>query len=164
MRSVILFEKYVLYEDGRLYSNYVKRFLNPCINGRGYLQFGLRVGGKHVNFRVHRLVAENFLERGQFSEVNHIDGNKLNNHVQNLEWCSRTDNIQHSYDMELRVKLTGEKNGRNLIAESKIHTICEMIVEGGKTAEIARRAGVNWHNVDAIRKKKNWKSVSDLYF
>lgn len=164
MRSVILFEKYTLYEDGRLYSEYVKRFLEPCINGRGYLQFGLKVDGKHTNFRVHRLVAENFLERGEFDEVNHIDGNKMNNHVSNLEWCSRGDNIQHAYDLNLRKKPSGTLNGRNWITEETVRLICEDIKAGDKTAVIARKHNVNWHNVDAIRKKKNWKEISDNYF
>ncbi len=164
MRSVKLFEKYTLYEDGSLFSDYVARFLKPCVNGRGYMQYGLRVDATLVNFRVHRLVAENFLENGDFKEVNHIDGNKLNNHVSNLEWCTRTENIQHAYDMGLRKKPIGELNGRNKTQESLIHEICKLILQGLKTARIAKQLGVSWGIVDAVRRKKNWKSVSCLYF
>lgn len=164
MKSVKLFEKYTLYEDGRVFSDYVGRFLKPCVNGRGYLQYGLRVDGVHTNFRVHRLVAENFLEAGEYTEVNHKDGDKFNNHVSNLEWCSRTHNIQHAYDMDLRKKPEGSKNGRAWISEEVVHEICQRILEGKKTAEIAREFCVNWHNVDAIRNKRNWSVISDQYF
>lgn len=164
MKSVKLFEKYTLYEDGSIYSDYVSRFLEPCINGRGYLQYGLRVDGKHINFRVHRLVAENFLEAGDHTEVNHKDGDKMNNHVSNLEWCSRSDNIQHAYDMDLRKKPNGSSNGRAWITEDVVHRICQRIINGEKTATIAREENVNWHNVDAIRKGKNWVCISSQYF
>ena len=55
---------------------------------------------KRRNFYAHRLVALHFLNNpnsGEFTEVNHIDGNRQNNHVSNLEWVSRTQNIQHAF-------------------------------------------------------------------
>lgn len=164
MKSVKLFEKYTLYEDGSLFSEHVDRFLSPCINGRGYLQLGLRVNGKLTNFRVHRLVAENFLDKNGFNEVNHKDGDKMNNHVSNLEWCSRSDNIQHAYDLSLRKRPIGSANGRAWISEETVHAICRHIVDGKKTTWIAKEVGVNWNNVAAIRKKRNWSVISNQYF
>lgn len=56
-------------------------------------------------FRIHRLVAEAFISKNTDKEqVNHIDGNKENNYATNLEWCSQSENMKHSYRIGLRDK------------------------------------------------------------
>lgn len=64
---------------------------------KGYLRVALYDGKRNVNRRVHRLVAEAFIPNPEmFKEVNHIDEDKSNNRADNLEWCSRKQNIEHS--------------------------------------------------------------------
>lgn len=76
--------------------------LRPGINSRGYLCVVL--DGKSIC--VHRLVAEAFIKNHNgYVEINHIDGDKLNNHVTNLEWCDRSHNLKHAYDNGLRNSL-----------------------------------------------------------
>lgn len=66
-------------------------------NRNGYLQVMLCKGNKPKHHRVHRLVAENFLPRVSYKpDVNHIDGNKSNNRITNLEWCNKSENMRHS--------------------------------------------------------------------
>ena len=87
--------------------------LTPSDNGRGYLT--VSIGLRHPKY-VHRLVAETFIPNpNNYSEVNHIDGNKRNNCVANLEWCTRSDNLMHACAMRLnksqrpvRIVETGE--------------------------------------------------------
>ena len=65
-------------------------------DGSGYLQAVLRVNGKYVMFLVHRLVAKAFIPNpDNLEQVNHIDENKYNNDVNNLEWLSRLDNVRY---------------------------------------------------------------------
>ena len=65
----------------------------------GYLQFSYRNNGKRYYKRVHRIVAETFIPNPlDLPQVNHKDGNKLNNCVDNLEWCNNSQNTQHGYD------------------------------------------------------------------
>lgn len=75
-----------------------KRIIKPCNNGHDYLYVTKVFSGKKKkHFYVHRLVAATFLENPEnLAEVNHIDGNKQNNNVSNLEWCSRRDNALHA--------------------------------------------------------------------
>lgn len=71
-------------------------------NTGGYLSVVLYKNGTHKRYLVHRLVAQAFIENIENKiEVNHIDGNKLNNHVSNLEWVTRSENMKHSYSMGL---------------------------------------------------------------
>lgn len=76
---------------------------NKTVNGYKYISF--KVEGKIKNFYIHRLVAIHFIPNPKNKlQVNHIDGNKSNNHINNLEWCTPRENSQHSYDIGLSKK------------------------------------------------------------
>lgn len=81
------------------------KILKPLIDHSGYLYVCLAINGTQKSKFVHRLVAESFIDIGDSTlEVNHIDGNKSNNCVDNLEWVSHKYNIQHSFIMGLHQK------------------------------------------------------------
>lgn len=117
---------YAVTQDGRVFSyprNWIssggaKRshngiWLKLHQDNRGYLHVRLRKDNRHKNFLVSRLVAQAFIPNPlNLPQVNHIDGNKLNNHVLNLEWCTNGENQKHAYSLGLRKRLTGELNGR----------------------------------------------------
>ena len=78
--------------------------MSPKINNWGYYSISLRdKDGKRTEYSLHKLVAKTFIPnlRGSKKQVNHIDGNKLNNSVYNLEWCNQSENTQHAYDIGL---------------------------------------------------------------
>lgn len=88
--------------------------LKPSICNGGYYFVSLTdSNGIKKRIRIHRLVADNFLSNIDSKiDVNHIDGNKKNNHVSNLEWITRSENIKHAYKNNLRKpnkKLTDEE-------------------------------------------------------
>lgn len=103
--------------------------MNPYVNDNGYCIVGLysRKQGKTIHFRVHRLVAEAFLENPLNKRtVNHKDGDKTNNHVSNLEWATHKENLRHAHDTGLivateRQRATAAKNIRKnrLLADSR---------------------------------------------
>ena len=79
------------------------KILKPVLQKNGYLTVSLNKNGKSKTVHIHRLVAETFLTNpDKLPEVNHKDGNKLNNCVENLEWCTSKENVQHSLEIGLR--------------------------------------------------------------
>ena len=88
---------YMISNFGRIKSLYQNRILKPKVDKNGYLEIGLMKNKRRKYFRVHRLVAIHFIPNDdeEKTEVNHIDENKENNHVENLEWCTREYNMKH---------------------------------------------------------------------
>lgn len=82
------------------------KFISSTHNKRSnYLECHLSMNGKRKCYKVHRLVAETFIPNpSNHPVVNHKDGNRLNNNVDNLEWCTYSENLKHSYNNLGRVK------------------------------------------------------------
>ena len=73
------------------------KLLSPVLKKTGYYQVNLYLNGQYCSKRIHKLVAEAFLENpDNLPVVNHIDGDKTNNHVSNLEWCTISHNTWHA--------------------------------------------------------------------
>ena len=73
------------------------KVMKPLDNGMGYLRIKLTKGNKPKRVMLHRIIAEAFIPNPENKRcVNHIDGNKKNNLLSNLEWCTHTENAQHS--------------------------------------------------------------------
>jgi hypothetical protein len=112
-KDVVGYEQYFMVSDrGRVYSKRTNIILKTLIHKNGYEVFATKIGGrsgKALCFKVHRLVAESFLEgpseyliseseKNKYNMVfvNHKDCNKLNNHISNLEWCTNKENATHA--------------------------------------------------------------------
>lgn len=88
--------KYLISTWGRVYSFNSNKFLIGEINEKGYCRVTLSKNGKHKHYKVHRLVAEAFIPNPYNKpQVNHKDGNKLNNSIANLEWVTNQENQDH---------------------------------------------------------------------
>ncbi len=84
--------------------------MKPTSDKDGYLSITFNVHNKAKTFKVHRLVAQAFIPNPKNKpQVNHKDGNKKNNHVDNLEWATESENIQHAYKTNL-MNQSGENN------------------------------------------------------
>ena len=81
----------------------------------GEFRFRLKSkNGQNICYAVHRAVAETFLEKpNNYSEVNHKSGIKTENFVENLEWCTRSQNVQHAYDIGLKKARSGEEHPKS---------------------------------------------------
>jgi len=95
--DIIDYPNYLIYPDGKVWSKNSNRFMKYWLSKPGYCFIKLAndkfKNGKRKSFSVHRLVAIHYINNPtNLSDVNHIDGNKTNNNVDNLEWLSHSDN------------------------------------------------------------------------
>lgn len=157
------YPNYGIYEDGRILNLKSGRFLSPWITDSGYLRVELTYQGTKKKYLVHRLVASLFVhnEDKQRKTVNHIDGDKFNNHKDNLEWATDKENNAHAASIGLKAK--GETHGRCKHTMSQVHFICSLISQGFSNGDIAKIVDVNPTLVTDIRRGRSWKHVSNLY-
>jgi len=102
------YPNYLIYEDGRVYSKFMKTFRKQTINIGGYLRLRLCKNHKYKDFLIHRLIALHYIPNpNNYPQVDHIDRNKLNNSISNLRWCD--SKINNNNKCKLSKTNTGEK-------------------------------------------------------
>ena len=102
IREIVGFEDYYINEEGRIFNKKMQELKGKWVDNTGYYQIVLRKNKKRKYVRIHRLVALTFIPNpDNLPQVNHKDGNKLNNNIDNLEWCTNSENTQHGYDANL---------------------------------------------------------------
>lgn len=158
VRSV---DRMITYSDGRNFK-YKQKILNWNIgtkSRRCYVH--LYQNSKRKGMLIHRLVAIAFLENPlNLPEINHIDGNTLNNQVSNLEWISHLDNMQHGFRTGL-INNTGVLHGNNKYTEDQILKVIGLIKEGSTSIQIEKLTNVKAATVNAIRKGSQWRHLND---
>ena len=93
---------YSISDNGEIFGHKRKKLVKQRINKFGYNTIKLCKNSKLYYFMIHRLVAETFIPNpNNLPQVNHIDGNKQNNCVDNLEWCTQSYNMKHAYKLGL---------------------------------------------------------------
>ena len=129
--------KYTLYSNGTLFSHQKNRFMALLDNGNGYKNIRLQFAHKTHAEYIHRLVAKYFIPNPlNLSEVNHKDGDKSNNNVENLEWCTHLENIRHAREAGFFAKEVAKmkKNQRTWIGRSNTtRTVTGLTGEKNKT-------------------------------
>lgn len=143
--------------------------MNPAISPDGYLKSMFQNDdGKTTTQRVHSLIALTFLgERPCGMQVNHKDGNKLNNAISNLEYVTISENIKHAYKNGLLEPRNGEKNGMAKLTNDAVRIIRRTALESKSRyygrKQLAERFGVSVATIKDIvtRRRNSWADVSD---
>jgi hypothetical protein len=148
---------YMISSDGEIVSFYKNgKLLKHSIDKQGYHLTCLYKDNKNHYFKVHRLVAAAFIPNPKNKpQVNHIDGNKSNNSISNLEWATGFENQQHSIRTGLRVMPKGEKHCNYGKRGSLVHN-AKLVLnkENGIFYESAKEAAESINMKYATLKKK----------
>lgn len=137
-------EKYLISNTGEVYSFYLRDNLKVQKNKYGYAYCQLSISKNNLKYSlIHRLVALHFLPNPEDKpQVNHIDGNKGNNTLENLEWATAKENTKHAYEKKLRNNEILRNNGiRNSKKVYQIDIDTKNIVKVWNSAREARRVG-----------------------
>lgn len=155
-KDIIGYEGYYeVSNKGRVRSKY--RILKPQLQANGYYTIRLSKNNIVQMKRVHRLVAETFIEnRDNKKQVNHIDGNKLNNVTDNLEWVTPSENTKHSYDNNLQKKPKGELNSQAKLTWEKVREITKL-KDIYSRKELAQLFNVSVGTIGDIINERTWK-------
>lgn len=153
------------YEDEYEVSNFgnIRRKaknLSTPISKHGYQNVSLSKNGEIKTHLVHRIVAKAFL-KNEKEQVNHKDCNKVNNNVNNLEWVTAKENINHAVDNQLQRDQHGVNNNMVKLTEDDVLLIREMIEDGVTAYFIHRNYYPNLHlqTIYAIKQRRIWNHI-----
>ena len=142
-------------EDGTIRGLKLNRLLKPQFSENGYLHVTLSKNGKRVTRNVHRLIAETFIPNPlNLPQVNHINGDKTDCAVSNLEWSSAKDNTNHADNTGLR-NIKGESHGMAKLSEAQVLEI-RALQDKMLGTEIAKLYGVGKDCIYHIFRNTSW--------
>lgn len=128
--------------------------LRPRRIGAGYLAINSKEQGVKRTLYLHRLVAEAFLGKpADANEVNHLDGNKQNNCLVNLEWTTHSANLQHAYR-------EGLHPSRSLTPE-QVHEARSLLAGGQSLQQVAAVLGVSRSAINHLKQGRSWAWLAE---
>lgn len=158
LNKVVLYRRHGVDGSKKLNNKKIKTSISKC----GYEKVTLSKDGEKFYFTVHRLVALSFISNpNNKPHVNHIDGNKLNNRIDNLEWCTMSENMQHAFKNKLHIPsgAKGERSARSKLKEVDVLEIRNLISLGCSVNRLALKYGVNRSSIRDIRIRKTWSHI-----
>lgn len=135
---------YVALSDGRVFSRWIWNYLVGNMSFDGYSRMLMKYDdGIARTVPTHRIIAAAFIPNPDGkNEVNHKDGNKLNNHISNLEWVWSYENMEHALHTGLR---------KSAISDDQIHEVCRLLELGHGNTEVSRMTQVPIHLIKGIK-------------
>lgn len=161
-----------LSEDGLVYNIKTNKSAYTKINKKGYLELQISIDGKKKTLKVHRLVAEVFLEKPseELLEkckthhwktpcVKHLDNVKTNNHYTNLKWDTQIENNKDAWRDGIHKGLKGSLNGRALMTEELVRKVCLEFQNGAMPKEVSKKYGLSPQQATKLRAGISWKHI-----
>lgn len=148
---------YEISNIGAVKSLYYNRLLKPMIDRYGYLYVNLSKNGSYKSKKIHRLVISSFSGES-IKQVNHKDGNKLNNQLNNLEYCTCRENVQHAIQNGL-INNKGKHHHFAKIKEEDVIEIRDKYKNGVSVAKLTKMYPISNSSIQDIVKNRHWKHL-----
>lgn len=164
--SPVLPDRYSIGTDGSVWSKRSSKFISIRLDRYGYPRVNLYEGTKLHTATIHRLITLAYIENDNpkvKKEVNHKDGNKQNNSIDNLEWVTSSENQRHAFDTGLQKGMKGESNGMAKNKEEDVIKVCEMLLEGKGNAEIRDITGYTLSFIEKLKYGETWTYLTKDY-
>lgn len=167
MKEIVGYEGlYQVSAEGHVYSpakgtsNPRGKFMTLSLDHSRYTKVGLCKNGKKYNHSVHRLVAEAWIPNpNNLPQVNHKNGNREDNRVENLEWCSLSENIKHSFRELGRKVVRGAEHANSRLRDVDVEVIKESLSKGVLQRELAQRFNVTQATISNIKNGKRYLHI-----
>ncbi|MHA2068644.1 MAG: HNH endonuclease [Candidatus Thorarchaeota archaeon] len=141
--------------------------MKPALDGFGYLR--TVVDGKTI--KIHRLVAQTWINNPlNKPQINHINNDRTDNRIENLEWVTHKENIQHMMEQGRQSKNNGEKCGTHVLKEPQVREILKyqmmrpQMSNLSMSVELAKKYPIKSESIRHILKGNTWKSVRSKYY
>ena len=151
-------DRYYINKKGELFTDNGNKKMKDCLKN-GYVKNTLVLkDGSQKSFFRHRLVMICFNKVDNYKnlQVNHIDGNKQNNTLNNLEWCTNQENRIHAVKLGLAASLKGEDNPASKLLESQVLDIINDLLNHVPYSQICKKYNCSKSTISAIKNKRNW--------
>lgn len=161
--------KFQVLDDGTIINTNWRNTGAPrkvALFGRKYLSFNMTFGAEMWCIYAHRMIAiaKHGMPPGPFMEVDHLDGNKFNNHPSNLQWVKRSENQRRAYALGLKapsaiIGREGTSNHMARLSEDQVRLIHRDGIRGVSKSQLAKTYGVTAHAIGNILKGARWKHI-----
>lgn len=163
MKDVVGYEGiFMVTEDGQIFSKRTNKFLVQGTSKTGYKVLSTKVEGVAKCLKVHRLVAEAYVPNTENKPfVNHIDGDKTNNNINNLEWVTNRENIIHAYELGLINVTSGCDRSTSAISEEDLAYVRAVYKPFDKqfgVRKLAKELGVSHPTLSRAIRKISYKN------
>ena len=135
-----------------------ERILTSHVDRLGYVKVRLSKNGESKTSLLHRVIAEAFIDpvEGK-SEINHKDGVKANNAIENLEWSTRSENVKHAFLNKLKHPKRAEENNKSKLNWDSVNEIRDLHLGGVSQKDLSIKFGVTIASINNIINYKTWK-------